>query len=267
MQFGARYGYIGVMKQADTVITSAANPAVKWLKSLAMKKYRDEENIFVIEGARDTAAALDAGWHLHTLVHTPDAADVPAADRRLVLSHDLMCRVAGRDNAQAVMGVFRQNWAAPESVGKGLWLGLENIRDPGNLGTILRTCDAVAAAGILLIGQTCDPFSPEAVRAAMGSLPHVPLARMTADSFRDFRAGYKGAVLGTHLQGAVDYRTPDYKADDLLIIMGSESAGLSDDIAELCDRRVRIPMNGRTELLNLAIASALMLYEARRHRL
>lgn len=265
MQFACGYGYIRVMKQPDVVITSAANSAVKWLKSLAVKKYRDAEALFVIEGARDVAAALDAGWRLHTLVFTPSANELPEAQNRLAVSADLMSRITGRDNAQPVMGVFHQQWAA--TVGTGLWLGLENIRDPGNLGTILRTCDAVSAAGVLLIGQTCDPFSPETVKAAMGSLPRVPLARMTAGEFPAFRATYKGQVLGTHLKGAVDYRTPDYTGEDMLLIMGSETAGLSDAVAELCDLRLRIPMSGPTESLNLGIASALMLYEARRNRL
>lgn len=249
----------------DAPITSTANPTVKWLKSLALKKHRDEEGLFVIEGLRDAAAAAGAGWDLHMLVATADVRNTGlSAERHLTVTPDLMSRIVNRDNAQPVLGVFRQRWAAPEALGRGLWLGLEDIRDPGNLGTILRTADAVSAAGIVLIGQTCDPFSPEAVKAAMGSLPRMPLLRLTREAFASWRQGAAGTqVVGTHLKGAVDYRAVPYRAD-MVILMGSETAGLSDALADICDQRVKIPMSGPTESLNLGIASALMLYEARR---
>lgn len=249
----------------DAPITSTANPTVKWLKSLALKKHRDEEGLFTIEGLRDATAAAAAGWDLHMLVTTPDIRNTGLApERSLSVTPELMSRIVNRDNAQAVLGVFRQRWASPDSLGRGLWLGLEDIRDPGNLGTILRTADAVSAAGIVLIGQTCDPFSPEAVKAAMGSLPRIPLLRMTRESFATWRQGAVGTkVIGTHLKGAVDYRAVEY-GPDMVVLMGSETAGLSDALAALCDHRVKIPMSGPTESLNLGIASALMLYEARR---
>src|SRR5690606_20853022 len=95
--------------------------------------------------------------------------------------------------------------------GQGVWLALEGIKDPGNLGTILRTMDAVGGAGAILIGDTCDPFSVEAVRASMGSIFHVPLARADTAEFLAWRRKWPGTVVGTHLNGAIDYRQCDYR--------------------------------------------------------
>jgi TrmH family RNA methyltransferase len=253
------------MKQ-ESVITSSANPTVKWLRSLALRKNREEEGLFIIEGARDAAAAEAAGFTLHTLVETQGNASYKSphgGHRHILVTAEIMSRIANRDNAQPVMGIFHQRWSAPADCAEGFWLGLEDIRDPGNLGTIIRTCDAVSAKGVILIGNTCDPFAPETVRATMGSLPRVALVRMTREAFMDWRAAYDGQVLCTHLAGAEDYRHIQYKPNSL-VIMGSESAGLSDEIAALCDARVKIPMSGETESLNLSVAAALMLYEARR---
>lgn len=266
MQLPPKYGYIVVMKH-EPLISSAANPTVKWLRGLALKKNREEEGLFIIEGQRDVEAAVAAGWQVHTLVVVGDTATTIKADKSLHVTADIMSRIVNRDNAQPVIAVMRQQWAEPAAISQGLWLGLEDIRDPGNLGTIIRTADAVSCAGIILIGQTCDPFAADVVRATMGSLPRMPLVRMHQAVFVKWRAGYKGVMIGTHLWGAIDYRTVDYKVPDMVMLMGSETAGLSDTLAELCDQRVKIPMSGETESLNLAIASAVMLYEARREKL
>jgi TrmH family RNA methyltransferase len=165
-----------------------------------------------------------------------------------------------RDNAQAVVAVLKQRWADLADVKTGLWVALEEIRDPGNLGTITRTCDAVAAEGIVLIGNTCDPYSLEAVRASMGSFPRVKLVRCTREAFlkglpKDFQ------VVGTHLRTDHDYKGIPYK-QPLMIVMGNEQAGLTDAMAKACTHLVKIPMLGKADSLNVSVATALMLYEA-----
>jgi len=142
------------------------------------------------------------------------------------------------------------------------WIALEEVRDPGNLGTIIRTADAVGAAGIVLIGASCDPYSHECVRATMGSVFSVPLARMQRDGFLKWIDGWKGDIVGTHLDGAEDFRTVQYRAPTLLV-MGSEGPGLSDELTAQCTRLVKIPMAGKLDSLNLAVATALVLYEIR----
>ena len=145
-------------------------------------------------------------------------------------------------------------------------MALEGIRDPGNLGTIIRTVDAVGAGGVVLVGNCCDPYSREAVRATMGSIFNVPLVRMSQERFLAWVAGWPGDIVGTHLSGREDFRAAPYRAPTLLV-MGSEGPGLSPALAAACTRLVKIPMAGRLDSLNLAVATALMLYEIRKDRL
>jgi TrmH family RNA methyltransferase len=143
-----------------------------------------------------------------------------------------------------------------------VWIALEDIRDPGNLGTIIRTADAVGASGVILVGQSCDPFSRECVRATMGSLFSVPLVRMDPKAFAALASKWPGDLIGTRMKAERDFRST-YRLP-ALIVMGSEGSGLSPEIASLCTAEVRIPMAGNAESLNVAIAAALMLYEVRR---
>jgi len=169
-----------------------------------------------------------------------------------------------------MLGVLEQRWAAlpdPDQVGEqATWVALEAVRDPGNLGTIVRTADAVGAGGVILVGTCADPYSREAVRATMGSIFDVPLVRASREEALALAAAWRGDVVGTHLQASEDFRAARYRAPALLV-MGSEGPGLSPELARACSRLVRIPMAGRLDSLNLAVATALVLYELRRDRL
>ncbi len=165
-----------------------------------------------------------------------------------------------------MLGVFRQRFAdLPEvsKIGTGeTWLALEEIRDPGNLGTIIRTADAVGCAGVILVGMTCDPYSLEAIRATMGSIFAVPIVKTDRAAFLDLQKAWHGDVIGTHLDAREDFRSADYKGPHL-IVMGGEGPGLSSSAASLCTKLVKIPMAGKLDSLNLAIATALTLYQVR----
>jgi TrmH family RNA methyltransferase len=255
------------MAQDPKTITSSANPAIKRLKALDMKKNRDAEGVFVVEGARHVNDALREGWVLDTLAFSARAGNDPAIAaatkaraQTFEVTDDLLSRITGRDNTQPLIGIFRQHWTKLDEVKTGLWIGLEGIRDPGNLGTIIRTADAVKAQGVLLLGQTCDAWSPEAVRATMGSFARVKLARASLTELSTWRSGWKGRIVGTHLETKTDYRKTDY-ALPLLLVMGSEQSGLSPEMAKLCDTLVKIPMTGGAESLNLAVSTGIMLYE------
>ena len=168
-----------------------------------------------------------------------------------------------------MVGVVEQSIGKLDAIApkpEEIWIALERIKDPGNLGTIVRTADAVGAAGVILVGPSVDPFSLEAVRATMGSIFHVPLFRADEDAFLSFRAGWPGTVVGTHLWGDVDFRAADYRSP-VLLLMGNEQSGLTDHLAQACDQLVRIPMAGEADSLNLAVATAVMLYEINRDRL
>ena len=261
------------MAENNKTITSAANPAIKRLKALDLKKNRDAEGVFTVEGARHVNEALEQGWALDTLAFSLRAGNDPAiaACRKakgqcLEVTDDLLSRITGRDNTQAILGVFRQRWTPLPEVKTGLWVGLEGIRDPGNLGTIIRSADAVKADGVMLLGQTCDAWSPEAIRATMGSFARVKLAKASSAEFAKWRSGWKGRVIGTHLDTKTDYRKADYSLP-LLLVMGSEQSGLSPEAVKLCDTLVKIPMPGGAESLNLAVSTGIMLYEICRTRI
>ena len=157
------------------------------------------------------------------------------------------------------MAAFKQRYTE-EVAPQGVWVALEDMRDPGNLGTIIRTADAVAASGIILIEQSCDPYSRDCVRATTGSIFGVPLVRMEVEGFIALCKSWRGDVVGTHLKATENFRRT-YKSPTLFV-MGSERRGLSDELAEACKTLVRIPMPGGAESLNVATATALMLYEA-----
>jgi TrmH family RNA methyltransferase len=133
------------------------------------------------------------------------------------------------------------------------------MRDPGNLGTIIRTADAVGASGVILLGQSCDPYSHECVRASTGSIFGVPLVAMETQTFLKQINAWKGDLVGTHLKAPESFRRT-YTAPTLLV-MGSEGRGLSEELASACKSMVHIPMKGGAESLNVATATAIMLYE------
>jgi TrmH family RNA methyltransferase len=258
-------------------VTSLANPVVKEIRGLALAKNRKESGLFVAEGLKLVTDALERNWPIRILVHAAKASGQPAVDRAvatarargadiLAVSDAVLGKIARRDNPQIVIGVFEQRLAPPESIrarDSGVWVALEGVKDPGNLGTIIRTADAVGADGVLLVGETVDPFSVEAVRATMGSIFHVPIARMSVREFLSWRLGWRGIVVGTHLAGRRDYRDVDYRRP-VLLLMGNEQSGLPDTLADACDVLVRIPQTGKADSLNLAVATAVMLFEIRR---
>jgi RNA methyltransferase, TrmH family len=262
-------------------VTSLANPIVKDIKALALKKHRDETGTFMAEGLKLVIDALDLGWKLKILVVAKAALskDITAqttaralAAGALVLeaSEKVIGAITRRDNPQGAVGVFEQRWRDLKVLkpgGEDVYLALDRVRDPGNLGTIIRTADAAGAKGVILVGECTDPFSMETVRATMGSVFAVPLFRADEAGFLAFRKDFKGLVAGTHLKGSVDHRTVDYKNRSVMLLMGNEQAGLPETLSEACDVLIRIPQEGRADSLNLAVATAIALYEARRHAL
>jgi TrmH family RNA methyltransferase len=262
-------------------VTSLANPIVKDIKSLALKKFRDQQNAFMAEGLKLVIDALDLGWTIDTLVFAKSGKGNPAVEKVaartvatgglvLEVTEKVLATITRRDNPQMVVGVFRQRWTALKDVRPGngdVWVALDRVRDPGNLGTVIRTVDAVGAKGVILVGETTDPFSIETVRATMGSIFAVPVAKASEPDFLNWRKSFSGLVAGTHLKGAVDYRTVAYAGRPVVLLMGNEQQGLPDSLAAACDRLVLIPQAGRADSLNLAVATGVMLFEIRRDAL
>lgn len=258
-------------------ITSLTNDRIKAIRALELRKERRETGLFVAEGASLIVTARDAGFVPVTLVHLDGAATSGIAGGLvewahksgcdvLAVSEAVLAKLSAKDNPQSMIAVFRQRLFPLPAVsavpGSATWVLLEEVRDPGNLGTILRTVDAVGGAGVILLGTCCDPFSRECVRATMGSIFTVPIARSSREEFATWRRDWTGSVVGTHLAATIDFRSLSY-AGPTLLCMGSEGPGLSREMAALCSHLVRIPMAGSLDSLNLAVATALALYQIR----
>jgi TrmH family RNA methyltransferase len=257
-------------------ITSAANPLVKTLKGLHAKKGRAEAGLFLAEGARIAAEAAEAGlWpeiaavSEAALTRAPVRAlteDAEARGARVILVGEaLLAKIAKRDNPQTMIGAYRHNARALETLDGDLFIALEGVRDPGNLGTILRTADCAGASGVILVDQTCDPFSVEAVRASMGSIFSMPFARASFDAFDAWRCGRGLHLIGASLNGAWGDNDFD-AARPHVLLMGNEQSGLPEAIEARCDALVRIPMRGKADSLNLAAATAVLVYDVWRRR-
>ncbi len=252
-------------------ITSLTNPAVKAARALHLRKARDEAGLFLAEGLKIITEAVDLGRAPRLLLCGADAADHPLLRRAAALAREtvevtpaILAKISRRDNPQTVLGVFEQAYmdlADIKPTSSRCWVALQAVRDPGNLGTIVRTADAAGCGGVILVGDCCDPYSVEAVRASMGSIFAVPVARCGIASFVAWRATWPGAVVGTLLTATTDFRAAHYRAPTLLL-MGNEQAGLPAELVDICDTVVKIPMRGRADSLNLAVATGVMIYAA-----
>ena len=264
------------MSASPRLITSLTNDRVKAIRALDMRRSARKPASSSPKAASIIMTAREHGLVPMTIVYRAGSLSGPTSEliewalregsEVLEVTAAVLEKLAAKDNPQTLLAVFRQRWAelpSPSHVPPGAtWLCLEEIRDPGNLGTIVRTVDAVGASGILLVGTTCDPFQPECIRATMGSIFSVPLVRLSREDFLAWRADWTGDVVGTHLSGKQDFRQATYRSPTLLV-MGSEGPGLSESLTRSCTQLVKIPMAGRLDSLNLAIATALTLYELR----
>ena len=255
-------------------ITAYSNPLIKRVRQLREKRHRREEGLFLAEGLRILTEARESGRTPEYLFFARDSAghplvraliaDVEAAGGEAIETvPDILSKLSGKDNPQAVVGVFPEFAASLESLDRSsadIWLVAERLRDPGNLGTILRTGDAVGAGGLILIGECVDPFSVEAVRASMGALFTVPIVQADWTDFLTWLRAGPGQLVGLSLDTDTDYRAATYQAPTFLLT-GNEAQGMPADYAAACDLLVKIPMLGKADSLNAAVATAVMAYE------
>ncbi len=256
---------------SNRAITSLNNETVKTVRALHMRKAREKSGLFLVEGLRSVTEAVDLGHAPRILLFSDKAAGHPALKRASVAAREslevtpaILSKISRRENPQMVLGVFEQRLSGLDELDRartGVLVGLEEVRDPGNLGTIVRTVDAAGGAGVILIGDCCDPYSVEAVRATMGSIFAIPIASVDTAAFLTWRAGRPGSVIGTLLTASQDFRRAAYRRPSL-ILLGNEQAGLTPALAAACDETVKIPMRGRADSLNLAVAAGLMIYAA-----
>ena len=253
-------------------VTAFSNPLVKQARGLRDKKNRRREGLFLAEGLRILTEAREAG-RLPEIMFYSDAGhpllaqlieETEAAGGEAIETNaDILHKISGKDNPQTVLGVYRAfdiSLAAVDRAAAPLWLVAQALRDPGNLGTILRTGDAVGAGGLILIDECADPFSVEAVRASMGALFTQQLAAARWDEFVPWLRSGPAQLIGTSLNAAQDYQEPAY-GKPAFILVGNEQAGLPAAYEAECDLLVKMPMLGKADSLNAAVAAAVMAYE------
>jgi len=255
-------------------ISGFSNPAVKHWRSLREKKLRKRAREFLVEGLRLLEDARTSGRLARTLIRAEgrehpallgrlEDAVIEAGGEIVTTTPEILAKITGKSNAQSVVGVFDE-WdtglAALDRHAAPIWLVAQDLRDPGNLGTMLRTGDAVGAGGLILLDDCADPFSAEAVRASMGALFTQSLARARWEEFAAWLRNGAGQLVAASLREAVPYREARYEAP-CFILVGNESRGLPESYEAECDLRVTMPMRGRADSLNAAVAGAVLAYE------
>ena len=254
-------------------VTAFSNSTVKLLRSLRDKKARREHGLFLAEGLRILTEARDSGrlpeivafsaeGSRHPLAAEIIAATEAAGGDAIETTPDILSKMSGKDNPQMLLGAYRQPATSLDEIDRAaspLWICAQALRDPGNIGTILRTGDAVGAGGLILIDDCADPFSVEAVRASMGAIFTQQVATAPWPKFLEWLRSGDGQLVGTSLKTDQDYLAAEYRKPCFLLI-GNEQQGLPADYEAECDLLVKIPMAGRADSLNAAVATAVMAF-------
>jgi TrmH family RNA methyltransferase len=257
-------------------VTAFSNTTVKRLRSLRDKKGRRTEGLFLAEGLRILTEARDSGrlpeivafsteGAKHPLAAEIIAATEAAGGEAIETTPDILTKMSGKDNPQMLLGAYRQPDTSLDGIERSksdLWIVAQALRDPGNIGTILRTGDAAGAGGLILIDDSADPFSVEAVRASMGAIFTQEVATARWPEFLAWLRGGEGQLVGTSLKASQDYLDANYQQPCFLLI-GNEQQGLPADYEAECDLLVKIPMAGRADSLNAAMATAVMAFAVR----
>jgi TrmH family RNA methyltransferase len=257
-------------------VTAFSNTTVKRLRSLREKKARREEGLFLAEGLRILTEARDSGLLPEIIAFSGEGAKHPlaaeiieateaAGGEAIETTPDILSKMSGKDNPQMLLGAYRQPQTSLEQIDRSkapLWIVAQALRDPGNIGTILRTGDAAGAGGLILIDDSADPYSVEAVRASMGAIFTQEIATARWEKFLRWLRTGPGQLVGTSLKATQDYLEAEY-AQPCFLLIGNEQQGLPEAYEAECDLLVKIPMAGRADSLNAAMATAVMAFAIR----
>ncbi|WOF42848.1 RNA methyltransferase [Sphingopyxis indica] len=261
-------------------IESVSNPLVKRMRGLREKRHRRAEGLFLAEGLRIATEAREAGvlpqWLFladegaaHPLAKALVNATLASGGEVIDTTPAILAKLSGKDNPQTIVGIYaepRTTLADLDRSAAPIWLVAERLRDPGNLGTMLRTGDAVGAGGLILLDESTDPYGVEAVRASMGAIFTQRLVQARWDDFLPWLRGGPGQLVATWLgDDTQDYQAVRYAAPTFILV-GNESQGLPEAYAAAADVRVKMPMMGKADSLNAAVAGAVMAYEVLNQR-
>ena len=257
------------LKMNQILITSLSNPLVKKVRALRQRKVRAETGLFLAEGLHHVGEALEAGWEIDSILYSPD---VLASDfaRDLIsrfpsglqpVSTQVMDSLADKENPQGIIAVIHQKLTRLDDL-TSLRVGVAVVspQDPGNVGTILRTLDAVGADAFFLLDGGADPYHPTSVRASMGVIFWKPIVQTSFEEFLDWsrRSGYQRIATSAHAeQNYLDLKPHA----PWILVLGSEQKGLTAEQIKACDVSASLPMRGRASSLNLAVAAGILLYQ------
>lgn len=255
-------------------ISSRSNPKIKFLRSLRQRKTRQATGLFLIEGIRHVGEAIQNGAPLHSLYYAPDLLTSEFAKNLIAdqqasgcpcyaVAPEVFASLAEKDHPQGLIALC--HWSPPPlatlTPANFRWgAALVSPQDPGNIGTILRTIDAVGAGGLLLLEDSADPTHPACVRASMGALFHLLVVQASFNEFLAWSQPHGYTLYGTSAHAPQDYRHITYQAPAILLL-GSEREGLTAAQTAACHHLVALPMRGRATSLNLAVAAGVMLYQ------
>lgn len=256
------------------MITSPSNSTIKQIRKLRERKERQRSGLFFVEGLRIVGEALDSNWHIDRLIYSPALLSSlfgqqlienfqTSGGRVLSVSEEVFLSLSSKEGPQGIAAVIHQKWAELEEIvprDEEIWVALDSVADPGNLGTILRSNDAAGARGVILLDQCTDPYDPVSIRASMGAVFNQVLIRSNFQEFANWKKNHSVPVIGTSDKAKVDYHFFKYP-DRMVLLMGSERLGLQEKHFAICDEMVAIPMRGKSDSLNLAVATALCVYE------
>jgi len=256
------------------IITSSANDQIKSIRKLRERKYRTESGTYYIEGIRIVLEALAQPYRVKTLLYAPELMEsqlaaeavqkaASAGVKLLEVNASVFETFSLKEGPMGLAAVVQQSWQSLEDVQPqqmGLWVGLDSVADPGNLGTIMRTADAVGASGIFLLDHCTDPYDPAAIRASMGAIFSLQLVKLASTSFLAWKQANQVVAIGTSDAARQDYEAVQYP-HNMVLLMGSERQGLQPALMQACDQMVSLPMNGKSDSLNLAVATGVMLYQ------
>lgn len=244
-------------------ITSTKNETYKYIKSLQTKKARTKNRQYTIEGIKSVNDAISAGADIAYVAVSDKLSEKFDCENIYRIKDDIFPGLCDTDSPQGVLAVINMPENDEKDSGEDLYLLCDKVNDPGNMGTIIRICDA-AGCGLLLMEDTVDIYSPKTVRASMGSFFHINTkCGLTQEDIVKMKAdGYK-IISGALSDKAIDFKAADYSGKTVIVV-GNEANGISDEILSISDTLVKIPIFGKAESLNVAVAASLLVYEAKR---
>jgi RNA methyltransferase, TrmH family len=253
----------------NTIITSTSNPLVQRARALRQRKGRDETGLFLVEGIHPVGSAVESGWEIDSILYTEDVLSSrfvsdfisKTSTRPQLVSPRVLESLSEKDNPQGIVAVVHKKTVGLSGVAMlNCGVAVVSPQDPGNVGTILRTLDAVAADGLFLLDGGVDPYHPTSVRASMGALFWKPIVQTSFHELVDWSHQHGIQLIATSAHAEMDYRAFKH-SQRWILVLGSEQKGLDREQIGLCDATISVPMRGRSSSLNLAVAAAVLLYQ------